>query len=121
MPCATRRKSLISTQVIPLLHTHLPDMSNSSPHDEPLPTFDEADVAALFQPLSSAIPPASNSPRLNLGICVPQVNSSFDSPITRAYSPALGKAGISQEDWLAFTDGLNVALVSSFLVGVIFR
>ncbi|KAG9004299.1 hypothetical protein FRB94_006818 [Tulasnella sp. JGI-2019a] len=53
---------------------------------------------------------------LPLPLCVPQVTSASDNaPFVRAYNTALGDSGVEREDWLAFTDDLNVALTNPFI------
>ncbi|THV06259.1 hypothetical protein K435DRAFT_789668 [Dendrothele bispora CBS 962.96] len=54
-------------------------------------------------------------PNLSLPLCIPQtsIGASFDSAFARGYSDALQDVGISEEMWLDFVDGLNLAIVSS--------
>jgi len=37
----------------------------------------------------------------------------MEQPFTRAYSPGLAASGVTQDDWLKFTDGLNIACSAS--------
>lgn len=67
------------------------------------PTYTEEDAKLLFSPPSPPHSPVQNIP---LPFCVPQLSTGLESPFVRAYSPALAGSGISQEDWLKFTDGL---------------
>ena len=50
-----------------------------------------------------------------LPICIPQITPGFMQPIARGYSPVLGEPpiGISQEDFVRFLDGLNMAMTAS--------
>ncbi|KAK7043892.1 hypothetical protein VNI00_008058 [Paramarasmius palmivorus] len=60
----------------------------------------------------SAPPPYS---QLLRPICIPQISlhPKWDSAFARGYSQALADAGISQEDFLNFIDGLNLAMAAS--------
>lgn len=78
--------------------------------EEP-PTYTESDALVLFSPdtndnLDGVTP-------LSRPVCVPQVDASFDSPFVRAYTPALAQSGITLEEWLVFSDGLNLAMIGS--------
>lgn len=88
--------------------------SDSNLTSSTAPLFTEEDVLSLFNPTTSSIPYNIPINPLQKPICLPQINSSFDSPILRAYSPSLESVGISESDWLIFCDGLNIALVSFF-------
>jgi hypothetical protein len=47
-------------------------------------------------------------------ICIPQIAPSFDAPFARGYNAVLrSSVGISQDELLAFIDGLNLAMTSS--------
>ncbi|KAJ6585202.1 hypothetical protein B0H19DRAFT_1227703 [Mycena capillaripes] len=49
-----------------------------------------------------------------LPFCTPQIAVSFDSPFARGYNPTLqSSVGISQDELLAFIDGLNLAMTAS--------
>ncbi|KAJ7245008.1 hypothetical protein B0H12DRAFT_957556, partial [Mycena haematopus] len=68
-----------------------------------------------FLPASSEIP-ASSQTRTGIPqpFCTPQIAISFDSPFARGYTPVLqDSVGISQEQLLAFIDGLNLAMTAS--------
>ncbi|KAI5475746.1 glycosyltransferase family 2 protein [Pseudohyphozyma bogoriensis] len=41
------------------------------------------------------------------------INSVYDSPFVRAYSSALKERGVGLSEWIAFVDGLNVAMMGS--------
>ncbi|KAJ7181464.1 hypothetical protein C8R43DRAFT_1229342 [Mycena crocata] len=59
-------------------------------------------------------PPPYYASGLPLPFCTPQIATDFDSPFARGYSSALqSAANISQEQLLAFLDGLNLAMTSS--------
>ncbi|KAJ7673741.1 hypothetical protein DFH06DRAFT_1081572 [Mycena polygramma] len=64
--------------------------------------------------LPPVLPP---SPHEHCGIplpfCSPQIAGAYDSPFARGYNPALQNADISQEQLLAFIDGLNCAMTAS--------
>ncbi len=53
------------------------------------------------------------APGLPMPFCLPQIGSSFDSPVARGYNRALEQVGISQRTFLEFVDGLNMAMISS--------
>ncbi|KAJ7816975.1 hypothetical protein B0H14DRAFT_2374294 [Mycena olivaceomarginata] len=70
--------------------------------------------------IQSFLPAAGSpvSPHAPTGIpqpfCTPQIAVSFDSPFARGYNPVLqNSVGISQDQLLAFIDGLNLAMTSS--------
>ncbi|KAJ7021599.1 hypothetical protein C8F04DRAFT_1140307 [Mycena alexandri] len=49
-----------------------------------------------------------------LPFCAPQIADSFDAPFARGYNAALhDSVGLSQDQLLAFIDGLNLAMTSS--------
>ncbi|KAJ6462043.1 hypothetical protein C8R47DRAFT_993200 [Mycena vitilis] len=51
---------------------------------------------------------------LPLPFCTPQIAVSFDSPFARGYNPTLhSSVDISQNELLAFIDGLNLAMTAS--------
>lgn len=37
--------------------------------------------------------------------------SGFDAPFSRAHGPDIEAAGVREDDWLAFLDALNIAMV----------
>ncbi|KAG9001707.1 hypothetical protein FRB94_004586 [Tulasnella sp. JGI-2019a] len=78
---------------------------------EVLPPYTNKDAQALFTPLA-AVPPASIRP-LPFPLAIPHTSLGTNSPFARAYSHELATSGISVEDWLKFTDGLNIAFMSS--------
>ncbi|KAJ7132983.1 hypothetical protein C8R46DRAFT_1140233 [Mycena filopes] len=62
---------------------------------------------------SSAVPHHSTS-GVPLPFCAPQIADAFDSPFARGYNTALhDSVGISQDQLLAFIDGLNLAITAS--------
>ncbi|KAJ7132982.1 hypothetical protein C8R46DRAFT_1140224 [Mycena filopes] len=62
---------------------------------------------------SSALAHQSTS-GVPLPFCAPQIAAAFDSPFARGYNAALhDSVGISQDQLLAFIDGLNLAMTSS--------
>ncbi|KAJ6621827.1 hypothetical protein B0H10DRAFT_1748412, partial [Mycena sp. CBHHK59/15] len=66
-----------------------------------------------FLPSKESCPPyePSGIPR---PFCAPQIAASFDAPFARGYNPTLqSSVDISQEQLLAFIDGLNLAMTSS--------
>ncbi|KAJ7062122.1 fungal chitosanase of glycosyl hydrolase group 75-domain-containing protein [Mycena amicta] len=63
--------------------------------------------------LSQAPAYDSPLPALPLPYCAPQLASGFDTPFSRGYNPALERLDISQEQLLAFIDGLNLAMTAS--------
>ncbi|KAK7037826.1 hypothetical protein VNI00_010787 [Paramarasmius palmivorus] len=68
-----------------------------------LPTHEES---------TSEPPPYSQLPS---PVCLPQtsLHAKWDSAFARGYNPAIGQAGISQEEFLNFIDGLNLAIAAS--------
>ncbi|KAF7365714.1 hypothetical protein MVEN_00445100 [Mycena venus] len=49
-----------------------------------------------------------------LPLCTPQIADTFDAPFARGYNPVLlDSVGISQDQLLAFIDGLNLAMTAS--------
>lgn len=62
-------------------------------------------------------PPSASQPKtavLPQPFILPQLSNTFDSPYARGYSEALADlAGISREDFIAFVDGLNLAVIAS--------
>ena len=85
--------------------------SRSDEDPNQLPVYSQADVDALFHPSASQAPPTYSG--LSQPVALPQLNTRFDSPFVRAYSPTFSAIGITQDDWLAFQDGLNAALIGS--------
>ncbi|KAJ6478732.1 hypothetical protein C8R47DRAFT_983950 [Mycena vitilis] len=53
------------------------------------------------------------TPKLPLPYCAPQLMPAFDAPFCRAYNTTLETVDISQEQLLAFVDGLNLAMTAS--------
>jgi hypothetical protein len=79
---------------------------------DPVPEYTESDAEALFTP--PAPPPADvKLNKLDLPVALPQINTNYDSAFLRAFTPVLDSSGITQEDWLKFIDGLNIAIVRS--------
>lgn len=77
-----------------------------------VPEYTESDAETLFTPPPP--PPADvKLKKLDLPVALPQINTNYDSAFLRAFTPALGSSGITQEDWLKFIDGLNIAIVRS--------
>ncbi|KAJ6557948.1 hypothetical protein B0H19DRAFT_123960 [Mycena capillaripes] len=62
---------------------------------------------------TTVLAPASQTPELPLPYCTPQLTPVFDAPFCRAYNPTLESVDISQEQLLAFIDGLNLAMTAS--------
>ncbi|KLO14088.1 hypothetical protein SCHPADRAFT_996883 [Schizopora paradoxa] len=50
---------------------------------------------------------------LPMPFCLPQIGTGFDTPFARGYNQVLHHVGISQEMFLDFVDGLNMAMISS--------
>lgn len=69
-----------------------------------VPKFTDEDAQQLF--FGAPLGPNDQISHLPLPLCVPQMNQGLDYPFTRAYNPDLAASGISQDDWLKFTDGL---------------
>ncbi|KAJ7667997.1 hypothetical protein B0H17DRAFT_1018608 [Mycena rosella] len=65
-----------------------------------------------FLPATKSVPPFE-APQLPLPYCVPQLTTGFDAPFARGYNPLLESVDISQEQLLAFIDGLNLAMTAS--------
>ncbi|KAJ6627981.1 hypothetical protein B0H10DRAFT_1778890 [Mycena sp. CBHHK59/15] len=65
-----------------------------------------------FLPPSESPPPFEPS-GLPLPFCTPQLTPGFDSPFARGYNAALESIDISQDQLLAFIDGLNLAMTAS--------
>lgn len=67
-------------------------------------------------PLSEEAPPyrPDDIPSI-LPLCIPRisVNANPLSAFARGYNPALGTVGITQDMFLSFIDGLNLAIVAS--------
>lgn len=82
----------------------------TTPTSDQLPAYSKEDVVSLFTPSSRPTPSHTALPQ---PVALPQINTAFDSPFVRAYAYSLAQAGISQQDWLAFQDGLNAALIGS--------
>lgn len=80
-------------------------------------TRDAEVLIETFLLQSSPLSPPSYSPQaydLSLPVCVPQLTSGFDTPFSRGYNHSLASSvGISQEEFLNFIDGLNMALIAS--------
>jgi hypothetical protein len=77
---------------------------------DPVPEYTESDAETLFAP--PALPPAHVTlKKLDLPVVLPQVNTDYDSAFLRAYNPVLADSGVTEEDWLTFIDGLNIAIV----------
>lgn len=86
----------------------LPKPTDTSQDSTSLPEFTDSDVDALL----GEFPAAPSSPtNLVAPLALPQTSLSYDAPFLRAYSTELNKAGIPQEHWLRFQDGLNLAMV----------
>lgn len=88
------------------------------PSTDQLPTYTEDDAEEL---LGQYPPPPRDVEPLPLPVAVPQIASSYDSPFLRAYNPELERSGVEQEEWLRFVDGLNIAMVSTAVLSVIFN
>lgn len=75
-----------------------------------LPSYTDADAETLLGEFPPAPPEVA---RLDLPLALPQIAGSYDSSFLRAYSPDLERSGVSQDEWLRFIDGLNIAIVST--------
>ncbi|KAK7019940.1 hypothetical protein R3P38DRAFT_2536107 [Favolaschia claudopus] len=88
------------------------------PAYQPTPSQLAHDADTFIQPF---LPPSDirtastgSTNGIPLPLCIPQVASSFTSPFARGYNPVLEiSAGISQDQLLAFIDGLNLAMTAS--------
>ncbi|KAF7360182.1 hypothetical protein MVEN_00746800 [Mycena venus] len=69
-------------------------------------------LIGAFLPARESAPPFE-TPKLPLPYCAPQLTPTFDAPFCRAYNPTLESVDISQEQLLAFIDGLNLAMTAS--------
>ena len=60
-------------------------------------------------------PVPQSPPGIPLPICIPQITPGFMQPFARGYNQVLGEPpiGISQEDFVRFLDGLNMAMTAS--------
>lgn len=70
----------------------------------PPPTYTDL-FAGETHPVPAQLTPLSRP------MCLPQIASGFDAPFVRAHGPDAEAAGVSEEDWLAFLDALNIAMV----------
>lgn len=77
---------------------------------ERLPEYTDADAETLFGSVSP-LPAGARVERLPVPLVLPQIAGSYDSPFFRAYNPALQDSEITQDEWLRFIDGLNIAMV----------
>ncbi|KAJ7195481.1 hypothetical protein GGX14DRAFT_676698, partial [Mycena pura] len=75
----------------------------------------DRDSEFLIQSFLPQSPPSEYAqPGLPLPFCTPQIAPSFDAPFARGYNRALqDSVGISQDELLAFIDGLNIAMTAS--------
>ncbi|KAF8307280.1 hypothetical protein DL93DRAFT_136346 [Clavulina sp. PMI_390] len=74
--------------------------------------YTEADAATLF----GTPPPAPNRAsiqRLSLPVALPQTRVAYDAPFVRGWNQELALSGVHQDEWLAFLDGLNIAMTTS--------
>ncbi|KAJ7021593.1 hypothetical protein C8F04DRAFT_1049641 [Mycena alexandri] len=73
------------------------------------------DADFLIQSFLPSSPVSHQGPSgIPLPFCSPQIADSFDAPFARGYNTALhDSVGISQDQLLAFIDGLNLAMTSS--------
>ncbi|KAF7974311.1 hypothetical protein HWV62_12472 [Athelia sp. TMB] len=76
----------------------------------PPPSYPDQEASPLFSPPRPV--PAHVTP-LSRPMCLPQIASGFDAPFVRAHGPDAEAAGVSEEDWLAFIDALNIAMTAS--------
>lgn len=74
------------------------------------PEYTESDAEALFG--IPPPPPTHGTARLSLPVAIPQTTNKYDAAFARAYDDHLRHSGIEMADWLRFTDGLNLAIVS---------
>lgn len=83
---------------------------------ERLPEYTDADAETLYGTVSP-LPAGARVERLPVPLVLPQIASSYDSAFFRAYNPALQDSEITQDEWLRFIDGLNIAMVRhAFLI-----
>ncbi|KAJ7847405.1 hypothetical protein B0H13DRAFT_2675330 [Mycena leptocephala] len=88
-------------------------MADSPPAYPYPPTFPQPQVSSQAQPPALLSHPRASS-SIPLPFCTPQIAVSFDSPFARGYTPVLqSSVDISQEQLLAFIDGLNLAMTAS--------
>ncbi|KAF8171961.1 hypothetical protein K438DRAFT_1981774 [Mycena galopus ATCC 62051] len=111
----------------PPAYAPLPDDITYPPPQQPHPQASSSQSGGGIQLVRDAdvliqsFLPASESPASPHGqtgipqpFCTPQIATSFDSPFARGYSPVLqSSVGISQDQFLAFIDGLNLAMTAS--------
>ncbi|KAJ7784350.1 hypothetical protein B0H16DRAFT_1296674 [Mycena metata] len=73
------------------------------------------DADFLIQSFLPSSPVSHQGPSgIPLPFCAPQTADSFDAPFARGYNAALhDSVGLSQDQLLAFIDGLNLAMTSS--------
>ncbi|KAJ6551528.1 hypothetical protein B0H19DRAFT_1378246 [Mycena capillaripes] len=88
-----------------------PDLRGPPPSGIHL-TRDAEYLIQSFLP-ATQFPPAFQTPKLPLPYCAPQLTPAFDAPFCRAYNSTLESVDISQEQLLAFIDGLNLAMTAS--------
>lgn len=97
-----------------------PKQSSSSHPSTPQPfssgegTHDAELFTQAFLPASEIPGLLQKPPGIPRPICIPQIAPSFDAPFARGYNAVLrSSVGISQDELLAFIDGLNLAMTSS--------
>lgn len=74
---------------------------------------DTQTLLKIFLPAGPAESPSSKFPRIP-PLCIPQLPGSFDAPFARGFSGQLDASlGISQDDFLSFLDGFNLAFIAS--------
>jgi hypothetical protein len=84
------------------------------------PTNSDEDEEMLAAALSFATrkptfpsSPDGLPPKLERPVTVPQVRNGIGVPFTRAFSEAFIPSDITEEEWLAFTDNLNVVATAN--------
>lgn len=91
--------------------------STSSPEMlPPPPTYTDRDAGfEVFAGERDPVPAPAQLKPLSRPMCLPQIATGFDSPFVRAHGPDAEAAGVPEEDWLAFMDALNIAMVCNVL------
>jgi hypothetical protein len=85
-------------------------MSSSNGANNQEVVFTDADLDLLFH---QPPPPQYATRPLSAPLVVPQDVPKFDAPFVRAYAPDATPSGIDRDEWLAFVDGLNMAMTTS--------
>lgn len=86
--------------------------SQNQPNLGSPPEYTDEDAESLFG-VPPPVPDRATLQKLPLPVAVPQIRVAYDASFVRAYSPELVRSGVTQNDWLKFVDGLNIAMVLS--------